>query len=345
MLKRMLKKVKKIVKKMLANHSLDKILIKSNTKKIIYIGSPLHGNIGDHAISIAITDLLKEYDIPTIEIPGEYFVLSEERIINYVNKEDIIIITGGGLIGNLWMNEEEMVKKVISSFKDNKILIMPQTYYFDNNAEGKKELSNLKKIVDSHNNIYLCSREKKSYDLCQKNFKKVKGNILLPDVVLTLNFKNKSNRKDILIVLRKDKEKFIDQEKIFENIKLENMRETTTVINKGISIENRNFVFDKKIQEFLNAKLVITDRLHAMIFAAITGTPCVALDNKSKKVSGVYEWLKDLEYIKFCNSIEDINKNINNINLKKEYKYNLFMEYRKLIKEILDIVLEVDRRL
>lgn len=44
---------------------------------------------------------------------------------------------------------------------------------------------------------------------------------------------------------------------------------------------------------------MVTDRLHGMIFAYLAGTPCVFLDNKTKKVSGVYNtWLK------YCVSIQ-----------------------------------------
>ena len=44
---------------------------------------------------------------------------------------------------------------------------------------------------------------------------------------------------------------------------------------------------------------LITDRIHGMLFAAVTGTPCIALDNVSKKVSGAYEWIQYLDYIQF----------------------------------------------
>ena len=51
---------------------------------------------------------------------------------------------------------------------------------------------------------------------------------------------------------------------------------------------------------------MVTDRLHAMIFAAITNTPCIAFDNKSNKVECVYKWIKYLSYIKFVRDIEEV---------------------------------------
>ena len=54
-----------------------------------------------------------------------------------------------------------------------------------------------------------------------------------------------------------------------------------------------------KLEQFKKAKLIITDRLHGMIFATITATPCIAFGNSNGKVKNVYGWLKHNEYIKY----------------------------------------------
>ena len=43
-----------------------------------------------------------------------------------------------------------------------------------------------------------------------------------------------------------------------------------------------------------------------MIFAAITNTPCIVLGSMSHKVRGCYEWIKDLDYIRFVDNVSDI---------------------------------------
>lgn len=58
------------------------------------------------------------------------------------------------------------------------------------------------------------------------------------------------------------------------------------------------------MQEFASAKLVITDRLHGMIFAALTQTPCIVLGNYNHKVKGTYEWLQELPYICFADTVQ-----------------------------------------
>ena len=54
-----------------------------------------------------------------------------------------------------------------------------------------------------------------------------------------------------------------------------------------------------------------------MIFATLTGTPCIAFDSISGKVKGVYEWIKDLEYVKFANNIEEAIKYTDILLLKR----------------------------
>ena len=90
-------------------------------------------------------------------------------------------------------------------------------------------------------------------------------------------------------------------------------------------------MFDK----FLKAKVVITDRLHGMIFAAITSTPCIALGNYNHKIKSCSETLEHLGYIKYVDNVEDIEENIKYLMSNKFEKYdNKFaLEQFEQIKE------------
>ena len=136
---------------------------------------------------------------------------------------------------------------------------------------------------------------------------------------------------DILICLRKDKEKVIDNK--IGNIILElknrySLKYTDTVINSFILPDKRKEYVEEKILEFVNSKIVITDRLHGMIFAFLTKTPCIALNNSSGKVLGVYEWIKECGYIKVINDIEEIPKLIEILLKQKINGKNLNMKER-----------------
>ncbi len=78
-----------------------------------------------------------------------------------------------------------------------------------------------------------------------------------------------------------------------------------------------------------------------MIFAAITGTPCLALDNISHKVRDGYEWLKYLPYLAFCEgTAEEIAvKAEAQIKKRRRFYYDrtpLEPYYEKIKKEVQD---------
>ena len=149
-------KVKNMIKKIIAQNYITKSFKKNKGPHIILIGSPIHGNLGDHAISIAEEKLFNQIpDKKLIEIPGAYYELAKDFIRKKVNDNDIIVITGGGFIGTLWPNEQDMVNSIIANYCNNRIIIMPQTFYFSDSEEGSKELQKMQKLVEQHNDIHI----------------------------------------------------------------------------------------------------------------------------------------------------------------------------------------------
>lgn len=119
------------------------------------------------------------------------------------------------------------------------------------------------------------------------------------------NAEKETRRNGILLCLRDDLESV--HKKAFKSELIARLtargfsvREISTLVGKKVIKATRKRELRKKWNEISAAELVITDRLHGMIFAAITGTPCLALDNISHKVRDGYEWLKYLPYLAFC---------------------------------------------
>lgn len=290
----------------------------NNKKRIILIGTPEHGNLGDHLIAKGELEFLQDHflDYKIIEITGEHFRYQRNKIVNLINNEDIIAITGGGFSGSLWMIEEELVRDIIKYFSCNKIVIFPSTIYFEDNAFGRREFEKSKKIYGKHKNLSICVRDEKSINIAkqligQENSSKI---IYTPDIALYLNKMQKSiNREGILFCLREDKEKVLSErdaeeiERCAEDKGI-SIKKTSTVIPRHVKKESRDKELQALLEEFIKSRLVITDRLHGMILAAITGTPCIAMDNSSGKVKGVYSWIKYLNYITFANNVDEVYK-------------------------------------
>lgn len=283
--------------------------------KIILFQTPLHGNIGDQAITIAEYRLLSE-KLPNekiVEVPGGEI---SSRLWNRftmkmcVKKSDLVLVNGGGFLGTLWMNEERQIQKIMSNLYDRKIIILPQTSYYDNDETGIKVLETDQAIYKKCQDLTIFLRERISDDYISTTFQGVK-HMLIPDMVLWLDRYDITviKRENVLICLRNDKEKTQDV-KLYIKQELAYLGEpfqlTDTVVNHSISPDKREKEVKKKIEEFSKARLIITDRLHGMVLAAIAQTPCVVILSKSHKVKGVYEWIKKLDYIELAEDISQI---------------------------------------
>ncbi|MBQ4135216.1 MAG: polysaccharide pyruvyl transferase family protein [Methanocorpusculum sp.] len=315
--------------------------------RFILIGSPEHRNLGDHAIAEAERNFFAKHfpDTPLVELSGPCYRSLPEITQSKIRPDDIICITGGGFLGSLWMIEEDMVRDVLQSFPDNQVIIFPQTVYFEDTVHGKEELAKSKKIYGECKNLKIFLREKKSYDYVIENFDISKDRVfLIPDMVLsiTANSAAGTNRDSILLCLRGDKESCLS-----ENLKsnltssLENfgcrISCVDTVVQREVSLSERKQELDSIFQTFSSAKLVITDRLHGMLFAVITGTPCIAMNQVSGKVAGVYEWIKDLEYVSFVEDVSEIVKEADRLLRLPTQKYNpefLNDEFEQLCSEL-----------
>lgn len=312
-------------------------------KRIVIMGIPHHGNLGDNAIALAEEELIKKYfsDYELLEIPEKFLNKCIYNAKKYIKENDIILLHGGGNIGDTYIVPEQGRREVIKLFPNNKIIIFPQTAYFEKDDNGKKELEISKQIYNEHKNLVILAREEKSYDFMKEHFYNAKV-YLTPDIVMTLSKKSKEQRDGALLLFRGDKEKTLQNnsiEKIKELVNKKYKKVVESDMHLGEDIINiageiREKALEDKFKQFQTSEVVITDRLHGMIFAAITQTPCIAFKSFNHKISESYKWLKDLEYIQLCERIEDLESVLEKISKSKNMEYNNeFAE--KTISEIL----------
>jgi len=288
--------------------------------RFILMATPEHGNLGDHAIAEAEFLFLRDYfpEMQVSEVTGNCFRLITKEIIKRIRHEDIVIISGGGFLGSLWMNEEELVREIIRSFPENKIVIFPQTIFFENSENGQEQFRRSRDIFSGHNSLLMSVRDKTSINIAEQLLgETVKLPVLFaPDIVayrpsLEEEKGPVSPREGILACLRRDQEKVVSEKihLVLSGIASDSkcsLRYTDTVIENRITPDMRRNNIQGKLEEFRTASLVVTDRLHGMIFAAITSTPCIAMDNSSGKVSGVYEWIRHLDYVKLAAGLNEL---------------------------------------
>lgn len=278
--------------------------------------TPEHGNLGDHAIAVAEESLFK--DCFLCEITEKKL----SRILKYYGQckslkilfgKSDILFNGGGYIGTIWPETDALLLKIIELLPDNKIVILPNTVFFSDDECGRAWLAEARKVYNSNSNITLCVREKSSYDNALQLFDNPERVNLIPDMVLSLNkCRESQKRSGVVLCLRKDREKTMDDARSAEiydlaHILFDSVKEADMCLDHNVSPETRSEELERQFEIFRHAELVITDRLHGMIFAAITGTPCAVFFSKSHKVKGVYDWsLSDAEYIQSVENCVDI---------------------------------------
>lgn len=318
---------------------------RNNPNTVFLVFTPEHGNMGDHAIAKAEAELLRSIGVDYIEITGRQ--LNEMRNRNELGLMNgfPILINGGGNLGTLWMDVEMTERAIIENNRRSAIAILPNTIYYEDSDWGKEEFEKSRRIYNKHKKLYLYAREKTSYAIMRDAYQNVK---LIPDMVLSLNeCRRGEKRHGCLICLRGDREKTRteEQEEIIRQQAAELFGQavsvTEMVVPGVVPVDQREQELEKKFDQFRGAELIITDRLHAMIFAAITGTPCVVIDSKSPKVRGCYEWIRDLDYIRFADDVSQIADEYRKIP-QGEHRYDnepLKHYYQELADDILHKVI------
>jgi exopolysaccharide biosynthesis predicted pyruvyltransferase EpsI/glycosyltransferase involved in cell wall biosynthesis len=263
-------------------------------KKAILLATSEHTNLGDSAITLAEQQLLlgqfPEY--LQVEISTYEFERKEAYLHSILNEEDILFINGGGNLGDQYPEEEEMHRRIASEFPDHKIVIFPQTVSFSSTEHGMSELEKSAKVYNRHRDLTLFVRDKVSLQFARDHFPKVKSH-LMPDVVHVLRSHYAFERSGILICLREDQETKLDargRDRIADiSLKLAGTADySSNMYHEDVTREIRGLAVRKELMRFAGHQAVITDRLHGMIFSAVTGTPCVVLSSSGHKIREYY---------------------------------------------------------
>ncbi len=314
----------------------NKILFQKKSNKIInktkpkiwFLDAPEYENLGDQAIAFAITSFCRK-NMPDREIIEfqELNVLSYLKWIEkHINKEDIIVLQGGGNLGNLYRRYEFVRRMIVKKFSENKIIIFPQSISYSDDDKGKYESVIAQRIYSNHKNLTIFARDSSSYKTMRKIYCDVDIR-LCPDIVFSLlNLVPTKERDGVGICIRNDKESSLsneDKKFLMEQVnkKYTHISNFSTIIKYGKDIveEERRELVLSKLEEISQYELVITDRLHGMIFAYVTSTPCIALNNTTGKSYFAYkDWLKDKENVVFLNGnlmLENLPKSVNSVEM------------------------------
>jgi|GEM_PF-514224 len=268
---------------------------------------PTHNNLGDHAIAEASRQYLSRYfpEYTVIELQIKDTYRHAKAIRRYMCDDDLVFMLGGGNMGNRYQNEERTRRYIIRLFSRNHIIQLPQTAHFDDSEQGRRALKKARQVYNGHPHLTLIARDTSSFRFMQEQFRSCRI-LEHPDMVLYLAGKSGATtaRAGIGLCLRKDGESAMSEAQRDDIIRFlprsfGPVIPADTLAQTGICKEQRREALQAVWDRYRKLSVVVTDRLHAMIFCAITQTPCVVLPSFNHKVREGFEILRKLNYIRF----------------------------------------------
>ena len=282
--------------------------LKNQKKTFVFLAAD-YKNIGDAAITFAQVSILRHAfpDHTIIEVPLKKSHIHLWAIKKVVNSDDIITTIGGGNMGDSYYGIERIRQEVVKTFPDNRFISFPQSYGYRDTDPGSV-IHVAKNIYPKHKKALFLIRDENSFQKMMRQFPQLNLK-LCPDIVLTLNLSAPQHfrsglqlmlRNDIESVLTNDDRKLI--QKICSRIDPQLLITDTSHNINMTDTEYRNGVFFDFIEQIKKKSLVVTDRLHGVIFCYITKTPCIAINSHNSKVKNAINTYMECDYIKVIDS-------------------------------------------
>lgn len=280
--------------------------LSSKKHKIFIALAADYGNLGDVAISFAQYQFLKDHfpESEIIDVPISQTLRNIREVKKFINNDDVITIVGGGNLTDKYQDIEDYRLSWVKNFPKNKIISFPQTIDFNNNISGDNSLKKSFIEYNKHSSFYMFARELVSFEKINQQLNSPA--LFCPDIVLSLDKSTpKIDRKGITCCIREDEESNLSPEQRKEllgeikDIYSDNVTFTDThITTAGLSWQQRQDELNNIWTKFRGSKVIITDRLHGMIFSVITKTPCLVLINNNHKILQTYKnWLSQLPHI------------------------------------------------
>jgi exopolysaccharide biosynthesis predicted pyruvyltransferase EpsI len=267
---------------------------------------PDHSNVGDSAIYLGELGWLRQRGLSPAYVCSTQSY-SAAALYQAV-PEGPILIHGGGNFGDIWPQHQALREAVIRDFRGRRIVQLPQTIHFDDNAS----VDHVAARIAAHGDVLLLVRDRSSYEMARSAFAcEVR---LCPDLALTLGSIRRPAKAwhDLLLLLRTDKETakhesipalppgavacdWLDEPENFRK-----RRRRWSVCRTAFSAPRQAFDLNyqraelyrglaahrvaRGLRVLASGRTVISDRLHAHILCLLLGIPHIVFDNNYGKL-------------------------------------------------------------
>jgi exopolysaccharide biosynthesis predicted pyruvyltransferase EpsI len=271
---------------------------------------PNHANVGDSAIWLGEAEFLRRHGA-NVAYVCDLQSYSPEHLAARLGADGVILLHGGGNLGDYWYHHQEFRERVITTFQKHRIIQLPQTIHFVN-AWAADQCA---KVFNAHPHLTVLCRDRPSLQFAASRFSSPAK--LCPDMALALGAISRPHEPDaeVLWLARTDteaaaawgdetragvvREDWLD-EPDFELREL-NKSLTAALLAKPADWEQLQSELGATYEplarhrvargcsQLSRGRAVVTDRLHGHILSMLLGLPHVVLDNAYGKIAGFRE--------------------------------------------------------
>lgn len=266
---------------------------------------PKYPNVGDSVIWLGVEKYLSE------KVNAHIVAVDDNtRALPALSDSTVILITGGGNLGDLWNSHQKYREAIVERYPGNRVIQLPQSIHFDE----VENFERCRRVFSRHQDFHLLVRDSASYELAKRL--NTGGVYLCPDMALALHKlpKTRDPVSDIFGLLRTDKEKARGDDLVADDIVTGDwLSESASVVAKitaqleklqgkrdrrfpglyGVKSKLYHAMANRRLLRGSNmlcsGRVVVTDRLHAHILCTLMRIPHVVMDNSYRKIGNFRE--------------------------------------------------------
>ena len=279
---------------------------------VLYVDPAYHANFGDNMITMGTLSLLHRFANEVVVCKGPQGGDVDCKWEDY--RDALVVYHGGGNWGDVWDVHTERRKKILAAACRHNLTVvgMPQSMAWKHEPRAEEASWNAALRPCGHR-ITLTWRQADSFEQARKLYTNVK-HVLLPDVAAYfggIDFASTQAQLPVLALRRNDRESaqravvsVPGQLAVADWVPQASAGDVECAIKLHPRVADEiqkwgaRFPFlgslKQAIYKMNQGRFVVTDRLHATIFAELLGIPVVALDQRYQKIHRTRSVLEEL---------------------------------------------------
>jgi exopolysaccharide biosynthesis protein PssK len=291
------------------------------------VGFPNQPNVGDSLIWLGQRRWLARHG-RRVDYVCDWRSYAPRALERRIGPRGAILVAGGGNFGDVWPEWQGLRERVAANHPGHRIVQLPQSVHF----RDPTRLDRARSVLDAHPDLHILCRDRRSLAAVQASFRAPA--LLCPDMAFANGPLARAGDPDVdLLVLGRE-----DAERVGQRVSAARARvlaadwAETTVDARWRALQLATGAWARTLGRtapgsiplaraweggarsrvrfgrslLSRARVAITDRLHAHVFATLLGIPHVVLDTGYGKIEGFWEtWTAEASAARRAGSTEE----------------------------------------